>query len=297
MTQGKDYTGYRHGKLTFTHRIASAHGKTHWAFRCDCGAEGDVRADRIPHSKKSCGCTKRVATVPSSRLRDYTGMRIGMMNVIRRAPNIGSVAAWECECDCGNTNVIRASSLAKGQNSCGCSKAKFFGQKAKVHGESLVNGNPTLTYKSWGNMKIRCYNENGPDYENYGGRGIYVCGRWRESFIAFRDDMGDRPSRKHSIDRFPDNDGSYTCGKHDLCDDCREKNAPPNCRWATPSQQMRNTRCNRMITAFGQTLSAAEWSDRTGVNLNAIYRRINQGWSPTEALTTAPNKRRVDPDR
>lgn len=84
-------------------------------------------------------------------------------------------------------------------------------------------------YRTWVGMKQRCYDKNHSVYSYYGGRGIYICDRWLESFDNFLEDMGDRPSPKHSIDR-RDNDGPY---------------APWNCRWATKKQQQNNRRLNK----------------------------------------------------
>ena len=83
---------------------------------------------------------------------------------------------------------------------------------------------PTPEYSAWYNMKRRCYDVNNKGYHRYGRRGISVCDRWLNSYEAFLEDMGRRPSSKHSIDRI-DNDGNYT---------------PSNCRWATGTEQSRN---------------------------------------------------------
>jgi hypothetical protein len=72
----------------------------------------------------------------------------------------------------------------------------------------------TPEFRSWTAMLTRCYNPNATGYERYGGIGIKVCDRWRDSFENFLADMGPRPTLGHSLDRFPDNIGDY---KPDNC--------------------------------------------------------------------------------
>lgn len=113
-------------------------------------------------------------------------------------------------------------------------------------------------------------------YPRYGGRGIKVCDRWRHSFENFLADLGPAPSPEHQLDRI-NNDGNYT---------------PTNCRWATRSQQIRNSSKARRLSFGGQTLHVGEWAKKLGINRQTIQMRIDSlGWSIDKALST-PVKRR-----
>lgn len=133
---------------------------------------------------------------------------------------------------------------------------------------------PNKTYNAWVAMRQRCYNKNLKGHRHYGGRGIRVCKRWRgeDGFANFMEDMGPRPSAKHSLDRI-DNDGNYT---------------PKNCRWATRRQQQNNRRTNHFLTYKGVTKSVSQWSRATGISKNTILMRVRAGWSTSDSLRESP---------
>jgi hypothetical protein len=128
----------------------------------------------------------------------------------------------------------------------------------------------------WRHMKVRCNNQKHPSYPNYGGRGIKVCARWRD-FEAFVSDVGAVPAG-HSLDRV-DNDHGYE---------------PGNVRWATPTQQLRNTRRNVNLTAFGETKCAKDWSldHRCSVHHSTILFRLRRGWTSENAIAAPPSMAR-----
>lgn len=178
-----------------------------------------------------------------------------------------------CLCKCGREKIVRVASLRSGlTKSCGC----LHDTHRLRHGHT-AGGKLSLTYSSWVSMRTRCLNSNAANYPVYGGRGIRVCDRWMESFEAFLADMGERPSLRHSIERM-NGEGDYETG---------------NCLWATPKEQARNRRNNRLLTFKGETLSCAEWADRIGIKRNALQARMNQhGYTVEEALTLPPGAKR-----
>lgn len=137
---------------------------------------------------------------------------------------------------------------------------------------------PTPEYAAWAHMRNRCNCPTDKAYRHYGGRGITVCESW-DSFANFLVDMGKRPSDLHELDRYPNNDGNYEKG---------------NCRWATRTQQMRNTRITRFLEHDGRRLSIAEWAEILGISAGTIRVRLHEGKSVAAALAIPRYKH---PDR
>lgn len=115
-------------------------------------------------------------------------------------------------------------------------------------------------------MKDRCRSS-----KYYRERGIVVCETWRGrgGFERFRGHIGKRPTAEHSVDRI-DNNGNYE---------------PGNVRWATRTEQMRNTRATTAVTIGGQTKCVTEWAEASGLSAGAIKYRLRRGWPESEVLS------------
>lgn len=164
----------------------------------------------------------------SNFVKDLIGKKFGRLTVIGFSGlDKCKKAQWRCLCNCGKLVSVAASSLRSSlTRSCGCFHQERLRAVAYKHGHAdHRNGAVSVEYYAWISMKQRCTNPKRHNYKNYGGRGIVVCDRWRDSFINFLADVGERPGPEFSLDRI-NNDGNYE---------------PGNVRWATRSQQQRNT--------------------------------------------------------
>ena len=206
-------------------------------------------------------------------IRPSVGQRFGRWTVLSAAgKDKNGKHLFLCMCECGTESNVYGSSLKSGHSrSCGCLKLETC-VKSMLSGRGLSS--PTLNYKKpeyriWCAMKDRCNRQKNKNYADYGGRGIRVCNEWNDSFEAFYSSVGQRPTSLHSIDRI-DNDGDYE---------------PGNVRWATQSDQARNTRTTRKYTYKGETLSLTTWAERVGIKPCSLKYRLNMGWQFERAIT------------
>lgn len=148
----------------------------------------------------------------------------GKRTFVAHAPKgNGGRAMVVVRCDCGTEDTVRLGRWRgeSGDQMCRFCRSKKGNQVPRSHGKTY-----TTEYRTWKDMKQRCFNPDNAYYDYYAGRGITVCDEWAKSFEAFIAHIGPKPRAGLSLDRI-DNDGDYE---------------PGNVRWATQSQQNFNKR-------------------------------------------------------
>lgn len=223
-------------------------------------------------------------TAVSFTYAELLAIRIG--SSFNRWTVIGAPERYGCyrtphalsRCECGTEKMVGCRAMLTGvSRSCGCLRTETLNSeqhRAKMRAaprrraEPVPKAPPEEGRDTWAGMLDRCHNPQSQSYRHYGGRGIAVCDRWRNSFRDFINDMGLKPTPRHTIDRI-DNNGDYD---------------PGNCRWATATQQARNRRKNRMLMVRGETLCLSEWAERAGRSAATVAQRIKRGLSIEEAV-------------
>ncbi len=174
-----------------------------------------------------------------------------------------------CLCDCGTTKAILSHNIRRGLTiSCGCMQREVTALRSTIHGFAKRKQTHPI-YRTWKGMWRRCTKPESDDWENYGGRGIVVCERWK-SFSSFMEDMLPTWKPGFTIERV-DNSKGYS---------------KENCVWATRQDQNNNKRNVHPITFNGQTKTLVEWSSELGGNKALLHIRLRRGWSIERAVST-----------
>lgn len=214
---------------------------------------------------------------------DLIGQKFGYLTVVDEAEKdpVRQECRWRCVCECGKYTVVPSYRLRHGGvKSCGCHQHdRHFCSKKMI--------NHVRLYRVYRNMLRRCSNSKSDNYHWYGEKGISVCEEWK-TFDVFCDWAltngynENAPYGECTLDRIDINKGY----------------SPDNCRWVDMRTQANNTSRNRMITAFGKTMTLAEWSRETGLKRNTIDRRLTvSGWTPERAVSTPSSRKRCLPSQ
>ena len=141
------------------------------------------------------------------------------------------------ECDhCGHKTYARRSgriqkALESRCKACNDGKPTYEELKSLQASVQLDGRTFHPLYATYQSMMDRCFNEKCKHYPNYGGAGISVCVRWIVDFWAFVDDVGEKPSPEHTMDRVNPFEDYH----------------PNNIRWATREEQMLNRRSSFVL--------------------------------------------------
>ncbi|MBT1162098.1 hypothetical protein [Bifidobacterium sp. SO1] len=271
----ENLVGQKFGKLTVLKMIPGT--KTSEASvlcECECGKLITVITGNLKGGNtRSCGClvkearnkadrARRDGTAPKRTTHRYkskelVGKKINHLTILAiEGKNKHNQTMVKCRCDCGNTIIVRMSSITNGNTqSCGCMRAKAAKQTHATHGDSGKDSDNRRLYQIWNKMNVRCSNPKAQYYSSYGGRGISVCDEWKQ-WEPFRDWALDHGYTDDlTIDRI-NNEHDYT---------------PENCRWVTPMENSNNKRNNLYIMYQGEIKTCAEWSRFFSLPYKKLY--------------------------
>lgn len=175
---------------------------------------------------------------------NITGQKFNKLTALEYAGN----ETWVFKCDCGNIVTKNSSDVKTGKTKACC--------------RTCTTGNPSKhpLYQTWDGIKKRCYHKKATGYKNYGGRGIKMCDSWKQSFWNFASDMGEKPSKNHTIERL-DNNRDYS---------------KENCIWASSKQQAENRRNNIYIDYSGEKYTLYKICALLNLKPSTVYWRLKK---------------------
>lgn len=181
-----------------------------------------------------------------SGLIPLVGTKVGKLFVLQRVNKKARRPHYRCLCDCGNRLTVSHERLIHKKfpkTHCGCATRGIVSHNQKE-------------YHAWHDAIQRCYNTEHHGFSHYGGKGVTVCDRWRDSFENFLSDLGICPET-YSLDRIQP-DGNYE---------------PSNVRWASSKEQGRNKRNTKYVRKDnGVYVKAADLAEELGIS----YQRLRQ---------------------
>lgn len=186
-----------------------------------------------------------------------SGQRFNKWTLIREVEKRGKNALWECICECGRIKISSVNNIVYGKSiSCGCVQKLATSMSRKKHGMSR---HPL--YVCWQRIHFKCKDPEHSDYRWYGLRGIKVDYRW-ETFEQFLKDVESTWKKGLSLDRI-DVNGEY---------------GPNNFRWATQSQQMRNTTKTIYLQTPDGYMSLMDAADKYGIDGKILRQRYRKSF-------------------
>lgn len=179
---------------------------------------------------------------------DLTGQQFGQWTALKSGKK---TAYWLCKCACGREVEVFIGSLRAGKSK-GCSKCQS--RWMSTSGQSSRNATKhglhrSDEYRSWKMMKEHCSNPKQDNWAYYGGRGILVCDKWKNSFEEFYKDMGPKP-KDYSIDRI----------------DVNKNYEPGNCKWSSTKEQNRNKVNNIWVDLDGERILLIDAAARYNIS-------------------------------
>ncbi len=228
------------------------------------------------NENESSTATPLKPSVPR-RFKDISGTKIGIFTVIKDGgKNRRGKWTWQCKCQCqrGGVFLLCEESLMNWRaHHCICLNLSCTKKANTSHGLAHAPINAV-----WSTLIQRCMNPKNKRWEDYGGRGITVCDRWR-NFELFYEDMG--PSYRHGLQiERRDNNRGY---------------CPENCEWVTPKQQANNTRKNRFVEWEGKRFTVTQLAESVNLRPMTLWQRLSKrGWGAvTKRDLLLPHVRRV----
>lgn len=202
------------------------------------------------------------------KIFDYTGEKYGYLTVLEFVKRENKKTYWKCKCDCGKEIIIPITYLTSGDTkSCGCYRKKVSKNNSKI----IHNMSKSKLYRTWIEMKRRCYNKNRESYKYYGERGIIVCNEWKNNFTNFYNWAIKNGYKDNlTIDRI-DVNGNYE---------------PNNCRWATIKEQNNNMRTNHYIYYNDKRYTMSQFAEEYNIPYYIVKNRIRNNWSINKILNT-----------